>query len=277
MSQNLKIKKKYGSIVSVLWLIRVIPSAMVSVLFLVPLRSVLISDYIYGWLAVLLMTAGTFVFNDIRDVAIDKINCDYRPIPSGAITLRFAWWIFTTLILLAIIFAWLVNWRLCLILATYSGVLLWYSYSWKKWWTIKNIGIAFTYSSVITFPYLSGIVSESFFVFFIVCFLLILSREIRMDLKDLKGDKSSDLHTMASRLGIKKSNVICGVLLLSAISLFISTSQDHMNFFVQTLLLSTYGLVILLSFTNLLTSQKQLFVLAESEKYLMFFCLISIW
>lgn len=190
-------------------------------------------------------------------------------LPSLTFRDHFAWFckvVFFDTHFLSLIFASAVNWNFFILLIIYTFVLVLYSYYWKKWWPIKNFGIAITYSSVIAFPYLSGIVNEPFYLIFLVSFLFILSREIRMDMKDILGDRFNGLDTIASRVGNRNANFICGILLLISVSLFIHVTQDKLNFIVQILLISAYTVIVISSFMGILKSKKYLFIVAEIEK-----------
>jgi 4-hydroxybenzoate polyprenyltransferase len=80
-----------------------------------------------------LAASAVYVFNDILDVEADRAHPTkrQRPLASGALSIRAAWWISGTLAMLAFGLAWLVSpWVLGFVLA-YAVLNIGYSVSWK--------------------------------------------------------------------------------------------------------------------------------------------------
>lgn len=171
-------------------------------------------NLLLGALAAGLIAAGGYVFNDIYDVEIDKINIPSRPIPSGAISISnarsFALFLFGsgiitctfTLNLLAIITC------LC---ATY--LLYRYSTDLKRNGLSGNLTVAilsfvlFFYGGVLTTQAINAIFPASF------AFLLILAREIIKDVEDITGDRRHKCLTLPIRYGVNKSLFLAKCLL----------------------------------------------------------------
>jgi geranylgeranylglycerol-phosphate geranylgeranyltransferase len=161
-------------------------------------------DLLLAVIVVFLMLGGANAFNDYFDREVDKIIHPNRAIPSGVLSekecLRFAYFNFV----LSLIISFFIN-IYCLLLLIFTIVLLvLYEKIFKEKPLLGNIlagflgGLAFVFGGVaVGKPYTATILA-------LLAFLVMLAREILMDVRDIEGDILQRV-TLPMKIGVKKS------------------------------------------------------------------------
>src|SRR6185503_14173484 len=72
-----------------------------------PVTAALVMPVVYGALMAAVLNAANNAVNQIYDLDIDRVNKPARPLPSGALTLREAWWFTIAATAVAWVLAWL--------------------------------------------------------------------------------------------------------------------------------------------------------------------------
>lgn len=168
--------------------------------------------------AALIGSAGN-VINDLIDYKIDQINRPDRPLPSGAIKKKEAISLYFSLNVLGILLS-LTGGIETFLIATFSmGIIFLYSYKLKGIAIAGNFTVAFM--TGLTFIYgalptnnLNNVFFPAFFAFY-VNFI----REIIKDIEDFRGDLSQGLKTLPIKYGIKRSVLLCKILIVGLLIL----------------------------------------------------------
>ena len=186
----------------------------------------------YGMLAYIFIASAQNIINDIFDVEVDKINKPNRPIPSGAITIREAYFLFYIFNAIGLVFSTISSLIIGnpypFILASIMiivGVL--YSWKLKIMGFIGNITVGISFS----IGYIYGIlISTNVFtltntmltalLFFSISTTLLIAREIVKGIEDIKGDALRNVKTLARTRGIKFASIIAAIFYLSALIMF---------------------------------------------------------
>jgi geranylgeranylglycerol-phosphate geranylgeranyltransferase len=178
---------------------------------------------IFGPISAMLIAAFANIDNDISDVAIDRINRPGRPLVSGRVSLRAAF--FFSLIVLTI---GLLSAGVCgkgaLIVA--GGVAVWlviYNRWAKRRLLIGNIMVAIAGGLPVVY---GGIIAEPapghwriLWLGFALAAAFHLARELLKDIQDVTGDRAAGARTVPIVLGITAATRLSGVY-LSFIALF---------------------------------------------------------
>jgi 4-hydroxybenzoate polyprenyltransferase len=198
-----------------------------------------ISEMMFGLLAlsVLLIAAGGYILNDIRDIKADKFN--NRPNPVDKLISSesaFLWYQITTGLGVFIGFAvgyQLGNYNLGIIQFAAAVSLWFYSYYFKRELVIGNLIVAFVVAlvpltvgiyevSLIQNEYITKITEFKNFNFNFISFWFIgyagfvfvftWVREILKDIEDLEGDRRIGARTLPIKWGVQTANVLVSVL-----------------------------------------------------------------
>ncbi|MBI3988655.1 MAG: UbiA family prenyltransferase [candidate division NC10 bacterium] len=249
-----------------LWVIRVPPSLLGAGLFLLPMTGRYSAQSYFGALSVVMMMVLTFLINDSYDLQIDRINAPYRPLPSGRVSREGVLRMVVVLSFLTAGLLFHLGWRALVYGGVFCLCLISYSIVWKRIFFLKNIGVAGVYTSLLLYPALlmPGEVASARYM--LPTFLLLLSREIRMDIRDEKGDLAGGVITLASLLGWRKSSFLCSVL----IGLFLAVSSVSFERLRDTL----FGQVVFLFYVGLMlagflptsSSRTLYYIVGEMEK-----------
>ncbi len=187
---------------------------------------------IYGMLAYIFIASAQNIINDIFDVEVDKINRPNRPIPSGDITIREAYFLFYLFNIIGLVFSglssYIINSPLPVIVATIM-IIVGVAYSWKLkiMGFIGNITVGLSFAT----GYLYGVIiatrSFSFtgkiitsLMFFIISSTLLIAREIVKGIEDIEGDAIRDVRTLARSRGIKFAAVTAAIFYFIALVFF---------------------------------------------------------
>jgi len=168
--------------------------------------------------ATFFITAASMTFNDFFDWEIDKISHPERPIPKKIITPKEMLYFSIIFFIIGIIIAFFIN-LLCFGIASISILLLvLYEKYTKNIGILGNITVAFI--SSISFTYGGAAVENPFssLIISLMTFLVMVGREIIMDIRDSKGDKIIR-KTLPVQIGEKKASYIaCLFLFFAALS-----------------------------------------------------------
>ena len=158
--------------------------------------------------AAALITGAGNVYNDLRDLEVDRINRPHRPLPAGGITTQVA---AVEAALLALV-GWLLSWWLGPgPWAIASGVILGlFLYNSRLKSTVLWGNLAVSSMAAAAFPYgalAAGAVGRAW-IPAIFAFLFHCAREIIKDMEDVIGDRRRGMVTLALRLGPQRASVV---------------------------------------------------------------------
>jgi len=178
-----------------------------------------IFDLILVSISAALITIGANVINDIFDVEIDRINKPNRPLPSGNVSIREAYIIFSCSYLIGWVMAWLVNHYVFLVALIFGLLLILYSYRFKRMVLVGNFvvslatGMAFIYGGMAV-NRIEGTFFPALFAFFFH-----FGREIIKDLQDVEGDRARGANTLAVVYGTKTALITTSIIFMLLIIL----------------------------------------------------------
>jgi geranylgeranylglycerol-phosphate geranylgeranyltransferase len=173
------------------------------------------------FLTVFLITGAGNAINDYYDRDIDAINRPKRPIPSGRVSARAAFYYSLVLFAVGCLCAGLVN-QICLAVATFNSVLLFlYARNLKATPLAGNISVAFLTGSAFLF---GGAAAGPAGLFanripFLLSFLVSMSREIAKDIEDMAGDRAGGARTLPILAGERASAALAAAFALAAVVL----------------------------------------------------------
>ena len=159
-----------------------------------------------GAISVFLVTAGGNVINDISDLETDRYNHPDRPLPSGTITKKAAYYMAISFFIAGFIVSIFVSLLISSIVIVAELLLVSYEFKTKKMGLPGNltvsllIGMIFLYGGFITDTLTKMI------LLFLLAFFSNMSREIMKDIEDIKGDV--DRNTLPKRIGVQNAKII---------------------------------------------------------------------
>lgn len=198
-----------------------------------------LADFSLLVIAMLLMSAGGYIINDIFDMDIDSVNRVGGPIVGVRVPLSFAknlYWFFNlaALLIMVCLSVSMANWQLLLIMLMLGGLLWFYSERYKRQMLVGNLVVAFITSAGITIvwlfeffhlqqdaavfvqatrvmPLMSGLV----FAYVLFSFLSTMVREMVKDIQDMEGDRRFGCRTFPVVYGeIPGRNLSAGLLII---------------------------------------------------------------
>ena len=176
------------------------------------------TNLLLAMVVVFLVTAGGMAFNDYLDWEIDKYIHPERAIPSGKVSpksiLKFAIAIF----LISLSLSFIINIICFGIVATSILLLFLYEKFFKNQGLVGNISVAFLSSMTFVFGGASIGKIYNASILSIMTFLLMLGREILMDVRDIKGDVLRRT-TLPMKFGKKYSVYLGCIFLIAALAL----------------------------------------------------------
>lgn len=203
-------------------------------------------------ISAMMLVGGGNALNDYNDRESDKKNHANRPIPAGLIsadnTLLYSQFLLGGG-LLVVLFG-LAN-KLPFIVALIGTVtLISYENRLKALGMSGNIAVGFMSGAVFLF---AGMVVNDpgpTLWMFGLAFLATISREIIKDIQDLEGDK--DRFTLPARVGISKSLIVAGAILITAVSLSYTAAPqfDGMALNAYLVGISAANIMMLIGFQN---------------------------
>jgi len=173
------------------------------------------------FLTVFLITGGGNAVNDYYDREIDGVNRPKRPIPSGRMSARAAFYYSLALFAVGCICAGLVN-QICLAVAAFNSMLLFlYARNLKATPLAGNICVAFLTGSTFLFggAAAGGAGLQANQVPFLLSFLVSMSREIAKDIEDMAGDRAGGARTLPILAGERGSAALAATFALAAVVL----------------------------------------------------------
>ena len=173
------------------------------------------------FLVVFMVSGAGNAINDYFDVRIDSINRPERPIPSGRIKLKEAFYFSYSLFALGTLLAFLIN-PVCGIIALFNSLLLiFYAKTLKGTPLLGNLSIGYLTGSTFLFGAsvfgFGGLKALS--VLFLLAALAITAREIVKDIEDMEGDRKEGADTLPLRIGARKAGYLAGFIGLLAVIL----------------------------------------------------------
>lgn len=154
---------------------------------------------------VFLVTAGGNTINDYVDSGIDRVNRPGRPIPSGEVSPRLAWYEALLLFGAGIVLS-LLTTPLCLAIAIFNSLLLvLYAYRLKRITFLGNAAVAYLSASIFIFggAYLGPEGALRVLPVSVITFAAMISRELLKTAEDVEGDAEAGARTVPVRYGIR--------------------------------------------------------------------------
>ena len=172
---------------------------------------------------VFFITAGGNVFNDLRDLEIDRINRPHRPLPSGKVTPGAAGILAASLFAAGLALT-IPAGFLCVVIAVVNSLLLLvYARALKRTALWGNVAVSYLAASIYPFGgALAGLPAiERTLPLAGITFLAMLSRELLKDAEDVEGDSRAGARTVPISFGVKKTGVVAYACALGAIAVSI--------------------------------------------------------
>jgi geranylgeranylglycerol-phosphate geranylgeranyltransferase len=254
-------------------------SVIVAAIICQPYKISGLNIFLAAFAASFALASGNII-NDINDVEIDKINKPFRPLASGKIKQREAYFLYILFVFVSIVLSFFLN-EVALVIVLFSILLLFiYSKYLKQIPLLGNItvalltGLVFIFGGVVVGNPIAAIVPAVF------AFLINLIREIVKDMEDVEGDNKAGVITFPIKFGSKKSTIL---ILFITISLILFTLYPFLSklykieYFIAVMVIvnpiHTYCLKILFEDS----SQKSLKKISSLLKLSMLFGLIAIY
>lgn len=183
-----------------------VPNAVISV-FAVIVSAILVGFYnplqiLIVCLAVFLISGGGMVINDYFDYKADKINRPKRALSSGRIPRKNALIYSLTLFLIGNALVLFLNFQMLAIALFNTFLLVVYSWKLKKIILLGNFTVSWLSASIFLFgSLLSGSVTATILILFLIAFSANTGREITKAIEDVKGDKKIKARTMPIAIG----------------------------------------------------------------------------
>jgi geranylgeranylglycerol-phosphate geranylgeranyltransferase len=177
-------------------------------------------EAVFGFLTAFLLLAGTMVFNDIRDVQVDRVNSPDRPIPSGKVTIRQAYVLSIGFSTLALISSLVLGFLTFLTALAALALMAYYNTRGKKTGLLGNVVVSFN----VALPFFFGGLAVNslrplLFIFFLLAFLANTAREVTKGITDIAGDSSKGIMTIAVTQGPKRASELAAALFVVAVLL----------------------------------------------------------
>ena len=167
------------------------------------------------------LCAASMAFNDWHDVREDAINEPTRPIVAGRIGRSAVLQLASTLSLLGVVIAWTApGWRFGAVAVGVVGASVAYSMRLKSIPLVGNITTAIVHS----FPFWCWLLweVEPLGLYLPLCLVVLADRfgaEVIKTSEDVRGDRMSDIDTVATRWGPVRAMVLgCASLVLAAVA-----------------------------------------------------------
>jgi 4-hydroxybenzoate polyprenyltransferase len=144
------------------------------------------------------------------DVKLDMLNKPNAVIIGKIISRRWAIFLHSIFNILAVLFAWLISYKVAILVFTCSCLLWMYSQYFKKSYLLGNLLVATMTASTIfiLIPFDEKTNFLGCLSYAIFAFLSNFIREIIKDTEDIRGDAKFNAHTLPIKLGIRKTKSI---------------------------------------------------------------------
>jgi geranylgeranylglycerol-phosphate geranylgeranyltransferase len=228
------------------------------------------------FLVVFLISGAGNAINDYFDISIDSINRPERPIPSGRVKLKEAFYFSYLLFTLGTLLALSIN-LVCGGIAFFNSLLLiFYAKKLKSTPLLGNLSIGYLTGS--TFLFGASVFGfrglRVLFILFLLAALSITAREIVKDIEDIEGDRINGADTLPIRIGVKKASYVA--IFTGFLAVFLSPLP-----YLTSIISSRYLYFVLLADLGFLAAIHQILVRnnpAKSSKMFkiaMFFALLA--
>ncbi len=191
-------------------------------------------DPITFWMALIawapLVYTGIMIHNDYTDLASDKINRPWKPVPSGAISPKTAKWTGLGMMGIGTILAFFIdfhngriNWSAGLVALSLTAVGIVYNHWGKGWGIWGNVFVAY---GVAIIPFYGGVAIEPIDGILmmaplaIAIFVMEIGREIIVCAEDVEGDIKAGFKTLPVRIGRKKSMVVAALFYIGYVLIY---------------------------------------------------------
>ena len=212
-----KVSQAVKNVAGILLIIRGFTSTLIGLAVFLPLylAGSDATTALYASLPFFLAASGGFALNDYYDLPKDRINKPYRAIPSGKLTANFAFTFGIVLLSLAVLISFFVyrnNAQLLIYLVSIAGAGL-YSLVVKYLSLSKTILTAAI--SVLPMIYVIDALSypPAYFLIPVGGLFFLLGRELLMDIRDMVGDRLSQMTTLPMVMGSRLTALIAFLLL----------------------------------------------------------------
>jgi len=162
-----------------------------------------VSETIYGFVSIFLISASILVLNDYFDLETDKINAPYRPIPSKLVSPNEALLLSVVLVSIGLILSYLIS--ITALMCSVSLLLIGFLYNrkFKKNGLPGNLMVSFSVGMTFVYGGISvGLPFNKTVLFFAVIAALIdLGEEIAADAMDMQGDRLINSNSLAIKYG----------------------------------------------------------------------------
>lgn len=209
------------------------------------------------FIAAFVIGGSSNIINDYYDSPIDAINKPWRPIPTGLIKAKTAYFVAIMFAIAGIVLSFstsLINGLIALI-----AFILSYGYSrlLKKVFVVGNIVVAFLTSlSIIYGGIASSMLKNDIIIASILAFLLNLGREFIKGIEDIEGDRKYGVKTIAIMLSTKKA-FVASLVVFSVLIIFSIIPYLVLNYSILYLVLALIGVDVVTILALIKTSSLQ--------------------
>jgi len=171
-----------------------------------------------AFLVVFLISSAGMIINDYFDYEIDKINRPKRPIPSGRIPRKTALIYAVVLFLIADFIALFINFYAFILAILNTVINIIYSWKLKKMILIGNFSVSWLAASTFIFGnLLTGNISITVLLLFLMAFSSNIGREITKSIEDVEGDKRIRARTLPIVAGKNFAGLVAMIFIIFAI------------------------------------------------------------
>ena len=172
-----------------------------------------IQQVILGFLTLFFISGSANISNDYFDREVDKINLPSRPLPSGRITIRELWVLFSLFTILGFVIASLLGPEVLILVFLLWGIAFFYNMKFKECGFFGNLIVAFCLGMIfILAGILAGTINGVILTFAWLAFFFDLGEEVASDAMDVKGDEIRSSKSIAKRWGKDKAMVVSGLM-----------------------------------------------------------------
>lgn len=176
-------------------------------------------EVLLGFLALFFISGSANISNDYFDRDVDQINLPSRPLPSGRISIRELWALFSVFTLAGLMSAALLGYEIMIIVFFLWGLALLYNIKLKEFGIPGNLTVAFCLGMIfILAGIIGGSINGVILTFAALAFFFDLGEEIACDVLDASGDEVRRTHSLAKHLGdgtaMRMAGVMFGIFVL---------------------------------------------------------------
>jgi len=164
-----------------------------------------------GFLTLFFISGSANISNDYFDREVDRINLPTRPLPSGRISIRELWALFSLFTIFGLIAAALLGPAVLITVFVLWGIAFLYNMKLKESGFFGNLIVAFCLGMIFI---LAGILAENMswvlLTFAALAFFFDLGEEVAGDAMDVKGDEARSSRSLAKRWGKERAMIFSG-------------------------------------------------------------------